>query len=205
MTIHTIRHRSRPPDDPDHARRADRSILKHFRPLAEARNQGVSARLVPQLPQKTSAGRSCFPQFVQVAFRAGAGRLGAPIAGGWIGLPHLEQNFSLGSELLPQVAQAQPVRMNLANRAPIPSPAGAWAGGYGGGRCAAGGAGGTAADAGGTPEDAGGAGGNAEDAGGTADDAGGTAAGAGGAPEDVADAGGAAGGTAFLACARAWS
>src|SRR5262249_1503640 len=109
-----------------------------FHRVAEVRHQGVSGRRVPQLPQKTSADRSCFPQFAQTGFRTGAGRgAAAPLVGAWMGLPHLEQNFSLGSEPLPQLGQAQPVRINLANRAPIPWPGpgpaagmgpGAWAG-----------------------------------------------------------------------------
>jgi len=158
------------------------SILEQFRRAAKTSNQGVSARRVPQLPQKTSEERSCFPQFAQTRLRAAGARAAVPGAGGWMGLPQREQNFSFGSEPLPQLEQAQPVRMNLANRAPIPSgpgPAAEAGADAGAGDGAAGGAGAT-----------GGAG-----AAGYCGTGGRCAVGAAGACV----------GTAFLACARDWS
>lgn len=151
------------------------SILEHFRRAAKTSNQGVSARRVPQLPQKTSDERSCFPQFAHTGLRTAGARAAVLGAGGWMGLPQREQNFSFGSAPLPQLEQAQPVRMNLANRAPMPSGTG------------------PAADAGAE------AGADAGAAGGAA------AGYCGGGGRCAVGAAGARGGTAFLACARDWS
>src|SRR5215472_4259362 len=114
----------------------------------------MNQRRAPHFEQKTSVAPRGLAQPGQKGRGLGA-RAGSDAASGRmgrIGVPHLVQNFSLGTAPLPQDGQVQPVRRNRASREPAPWPGGAipaGADGTGGGAAYAGAGGGAIAVAGG--------------------------------------------------------
>ena len=97
-------------------------------------------RRAPHFAQKASMGPSGFAQMPQIrrGLDARSGSGAASGRTGWIGVPHLVQNLSLGTPPLPHAGHVQPVRRNRAMRAPARWPVG----GYGAGGQEAGAGGG---------------------------------------------------------------
>jgi len=92
------------------------------------------ARRLPHLEQNASVGPSGYAQVAQAG--RGLGGWGPLASGrmGWMGVPHLVQNLSLGTPPLPHAGHVQPVRRNRARREPGPwNPYGTGSGGTGAG------------------------------------------------------------------------